>query len=150
MAQVATGVRHLLSRPSVYDFFQNLVGVTASRDRWVRDFVKPFPGARILDIGCGTGEIRRHLPEAIDYLGFDLSEAYIASARKRHGSLGRFECRRVEDFAKSDGMAGALGSRGGASFRMCAPRPEAYGQAGHRRSGIRTEPIRVIPLRGFA
>jgi SAM-dependent methyltransferase len=106
MAQVATGVRHVLSRPSVYDFFQNLVGVTASRDRWTREFVQPFAGARILDIGCGTGEIRRHLPDAIDYLGFDLSEAYIASARRRYGPLGRFECRRVEDFAKPDGNAG--------------------------------------------
>lgn len=99
MSQVTSGLRKPLAIPGVYDFFLNLVGVPAARIRWIQDFLKPFAGARILDIGCGTAELLRYLPESVDYTGFDMSEAYIDSARKRYGHRGHFTCAAVEQFA---------------------------------------------------
>ena len=71
------------------------VGLTKERKLWIRDFLKPFAGARILDIGCGTAEILRHLPLDVDYSGFDMSRAYIDAARRAHGARGRFVCSTV-------------------------------------------------------
>jgi cyclopropane fatty-acyl-phospholipid synthase-like methyltransferase len=41
-------------------------------------------GLRFLDIGCGTGELAKFIDPA-DYVGIDLSEEYIADARKHYG-----------------------------------------------------------------
>jgi SAM-dependent methyltransferase len=106
MSQVTSGLRRVLAHPAVYDFFQNLVGASACRIRWTHDFLKPFSGARILDIGCGTAQLLRHLPADIDYTGFDMSEEYIEAARKRYGDRGRFSCDRVLATAEGDSETG--------------------------------------------
>jgi SAM-dependent methyltransferase len=46
---------------------------------------------RVLDIGCGPGDMLNYLP-AVHYVGFDASEAYIARARQRFGRRGQFYC----------------------------------------------------------
>jgi SAM-dependent methyltransferase len=99
MAEIRSGVRHLLARPRLYDWFQHLVGANAWRRRFVRDFVLPVlrRGDRVIDIGCGTGDLLEHLPRDLSYVGFDRNEAYVAAARKRFaGRDARFECRSVE------------------------------------------------------
>ena len=58
-------LRAVLSSPVVFDVFQNLVGADGFRRKYVREFIHPAPGARILDIGCGTGAILTYLPEEI-------------------------------------------------------------------------------------
>lgn len=118
MAQTVKGVLGILSHPRIYDFFQDLVGAAAIRDRWVREFLKPFAGARILDIGCGTGDMLRFLPRPIDYLGFDTSEAYIDAARNRFGGQGRFECSRVDEFASAQAEAGKRRQAGSFDLAM--------------------------------
>jgi len=104
MSQINSGIRRLLALPAVYDLFQDLVGARALRQRWIRDCLKPFPGARILDIGCGTAEILPLLPEDVSYTGFDMSPAYIEAAKKRYGGRGTFTCETVEAFAPGDGF----------------------------------------------
>jgi SAM-dependent methyltransferase len=98
MSEVSTGVRRILRVPAIYNLFIDLVGAGEARIRWVRDFLQPFPGARILDIGCGTAEMLGLLPADVDYTGFDMSEAYIDAAKRRYGTRGRFTCAKVEAF----------------------------------------------------
>jgi cyclopropane fatty-acyl-phospholipid synthase-like methyltransferase len=50
---------------------------------------------KILDIGCGTGEILEYLPR-VDYFGIDLSMEYIHSAVDRYGDRGEFRVGRAE------------------------------------------------------
>lgn len=100
MSQKTDGLHAVLSHPRIYDLLQNLLGAKRSRTRLIRDHIRPRPGDRILDIGCGTGELFSQLPEGLHYVGFDLSEDYIAAARQRH-QQARFECMDVADYRVS-------------------------------------------------
>lgn len=90
MAQITSGLRAVLSSPTVYDTFQRLMGGHVGRTDFARHMVRATAGARILDIGCGTGDLLAYLPDGLDYHGWDISDDYIAAARARFGHRGRF------------------------------------------------------------
>src|SRR5512133_194816 len=94
MAQITSGVRAIFSNPSVYSVFQNIMGAHRSRTDLVEGFIKPFPGCAILDIGCGPADILAYFPET-DYWGYDISDVYIAKAKKRFGTQGHFFCKEL-------------------------------------------------------
>lgn len=76
-----SGIRSLLTHPWIYNTYQNLVGATRGR-KWVSEqFWRVQPGQKIVDIGCGPGNVVRHLPPDVKYVGFDVSEEYIGHAR---------------------------------------------------------------------
>jgi SAM-dependent methyltransferase len=80
----------ILSVPSAYRLFTRLV----TRDGWrihVDEHVKPLPGEKVLDIGCGPADILNYLPN-VNYTGVDISPDYIEAAKKRFGERGRFLC----------------------------------------------------------
>lgn len=89
-------VREILSVPAIYRAFQGLIGGNARRN-YARQYLRLEPGMRVLDIGCGPGDIVSCLDPSIDYTGVDLSPAYIASARKIFGTRGRFFNESVND-----------------------------------------------------
>lgn len=80
----------ILSLPGGYRLFQRLVGGDL-KERYVAEYVKPRAGDKILDIGCGPGDMLGYLP-AVDYLGLDISPEYIEAAKRRFGTAGRFLC----------------------------------------------------------
>jgi SAM-dependent methyltransferase len=80
----------LLSLPAVYRCFRLAVMGDSGRI-YVSDYVKPVAGEKVLDMGCGPGDIMSYLP-AVDYLGFDINADYIEAARERFGKRGRFFC----------------------------------------------------------
>ena len=100
MAQTTKGVRAVLSIPAVYETFQKAVGSPRVRRELVENYVKPSPGLRVLDVGCGPGDLIEYLP-GVAYTGTDLSAAYIESARRRFGDRGRYFVGRVSDLDAS-------------------------------------------------
>ena len=92
-SQITTGIRSILSLPSVYESFQNLLGAKQGRTILAQRYIKAFSGMKILDIGCGTGSILEFLPSQITYHGYDIREKYIAHAQARFGNRGVFTCR---------------------------------------------------------
>ncbi|MDP1997632.1 MAG: class I SAM-dependent methyltransferase [Gallionella sp.] len=86
----------ILEQPAVYKLFSTLVGAQNSQSVFVKQYVRPVVGNRILDIGCGPGNILDHLPQ-VDYFGFDFNPSYIESAVQRYGHRGKFFCQRVSE-----------------------------------------------------
>jgi SAM-dependent methyltransferase len=96
MAQKTWGIRAVLSNPVVYEAFQRVVGSTRVRRHLVNNYVSSRPGLRVLDIGCGPGDLIKYLP-GVAYTGIDLSTVYIESARRRFGDRGRFFVKGVSE-----------------------------------------------------
>ena len=101
-AQDESGLKRVLSAAPVYQAFQNLVGARRLYRRLVREHIRPAPGMRVLDVGCGPAEILGELSDDVTYLGFDLSERYIEAARKRWGPRGTFRCAPVNEVTVRD------------------------------------------------
>jgi SAM-dependent methyltransferase len=99
-------MKSVLRHPALYQAYQNAGGFFGARIKAIADYLTLRPGIRVIDIGCGPGYILRHLPEHIEYIGFDIDEAYIAYARKCFGHLGTFQCRQF-DAAAAKELAGA-------------------------------------------
>lgn len=89
--------RRSLSTPAVYDLYQRMVGAPQMISRFVRDYIRPTSGSRLLDVGCGTGAVVPYLPRDIDLLGIDISDRYIRAATERYGDRGVFRCADASD-----------------------------------------------------
>ena len=103
MSQRTTGLRAVLSSAAVYQGLQDLLGGRRFQHRLVSEFVRPRAGMRLLDIGCGTAALLEHLPAEVAYHGFDLSDRYIAAARRRWGRRGQFWQASVADAPRLTG-----------------------------------------------
>lgn len=90
-------MKSLLSFPSVYEWFQRLLGAKRSRERLCTEHLKIKKGERVLDIGCGPATILQTLNEDIHYVGIDLSQSYIDQARARFGNRATFLCCPVDE-----------------------------------------------------
>jgi ubiquinone/menaquinone biosynthesis C-methylase UbiE len=47
----------------------------------VDDHLRPRDGQTIIDLGCGTGDLARMLPESVTYVGIDHNPAYLSPAQ---------------------------------------------------------------------
>ncbi|OGI04818.1 MAG: hypothetical protein A2Y25_04325 [Candidatus Melainabacteria bacterium GWF2_37_15] len=84
----------LLAKPLIYKLFKQIISSKKHRNNLIKKFgIKP--GDKILDIGCGTGDILEYLPENIDYTGFDINKKYIDAAQKQFKNRGKFFCEEV-------------------------------------------------------
>lgn len=94
MPQIIQGIRSILSIPAVYRLFGVLIGSASYRQVLARQYICPKSRDRVLDIGCGPGDMFPYLPN-VEYLGFDLSQKYIQAARSRFGDRATFVCESV-------------------------------------------------------
>lgn len=91
----------ILDNPSVFRIFQSALGSHRCAQVLVRRYLRPAPGCRVLDLGCGAGKILSYFP-TLQYTGVDLSPKAIASAQKHFGTKARFVCADVFDFLRQD------------------------------------------------
>src|SRR5438552_4181241 len=63
-------IRSVLAFPQAYNLFFQVIGAPERSRILVRDYIRPRPGDRILEIGCGPGTIIPYLPKT-EYVGFD-------------------------------------------------------------------------------
>ena len=87
-------IRPILNRPFFYEFYHQLIGANYRSHVLVDEYIRPQQGDRILDVGCGPGNMLPYFPEC-HYLGVDANPAYIETARKRYGHRGKFVQERV-------------------------------------------------------
>jgi len=91
----------ILKNPLIYWSYQKLVGGATARRFFIENHVKPIEEEKILDIGCGPGNILDFLPN-MDYYGFDIDKNYIDSAKRNYGERGTFICANMHEFVVPD------------------------------------------------
>ena len=84
-----------LSVPWVYAVYQRIVGAPGCHQRFMESYVRPKPGDRVVDLGCGLGAGIEYLPSGVFYVGVDISHEYIQAARDKFGGRGIFVCASV-------------------------------------------------------
>jgi SAM-dependent methyltransferase len=89
-----------LAKPKVYSKVMKLIS-RRDGDLYIANFLAVEPSQRILDIGCGPANILDHL-SGVEYTGIDISDKYIASARRKFQDKAVFHCTTVEDFPEFD------------------------------------------------
>lgn len=91
MSQKTGGAYALTQNPRIYAAIQTALGGARARRILVSEYLRPQPGARVLDVGCGSASL---LPDlgAVDYVGVDLNPRHIEEARRLHGAAGAFHC----------------------------------------------------------
>lgn len=96
-AQVTSGLRSILSSPVIFNIYQWLIGSDDFMKRYVSEYIKPKPNDKIIDIGCGTAQVLKFLPEDVNYTGYDLSIEYLSYASKKYKDRGKFFCKRISN-----------------------------------------------------
>jgi SAM-dependent methyltransferase len=89
--KIIAKISTILSLPAGYRLFRWVVGGDFAWKIYLAEHVKPAPGDKILDIGCGPADVLNYLPE-VNYTGLDISPKYICAAKERFGFRGRFYC----------------------------------------------------------
>lgn len=84
-------LRTVLKSPIIYTSYQKLVGGYRARKKFIEDYLNIGPTDKLLDFGCGPGDILQFLPK-LNYTGVDIDPIYIEKANEKYGSRGRFIC----------------------------------------------------------
>jgi SAM-dependent methyltransferase len=95
VGQANSGLYSLLKHPALFNAVQRVVRSDA-RKILVDEYIKPRPGDRLLDIGCGPGGMVPYL-EDVEFTGVDPEPAYVDLARATYGARGTFMCAGVND-----------------------------------------------------
>jgi SAM-dependent methyltransferase len=73
----------ILKVPFVYRSLTLLVSPASLAADTVRDFLDVADGSRVLDLGCGYGEIAKYFVGRTEYVGIDSNQGYIDEANLR-------------------------------------------------------------------
>lgn len=84
-------LKSLLQYQPIFSLFQKLIATDRIKLLLVQN-AKLKPGFKVLDVGCGFGNLLEFLPKNISYVGIDISQNYINYVKKRYNSKGRFIC----------------------------------------------------------
>ena len=80
MDQKTKGLYGLTQAPWFYRTFQLVLGAKGARTDLCNNYLKPRPGEKVLDLGCGPGVLRPSLG-TVDYVGVDLNASHVEAAR---------------------------------------------------------------------
>jgi SAM-dependent methyltransferase len=87
--ETSNPIWQLLKIPKLYDLVQHVAGTDRVHREFVDRYVRPHKGARVLDLGCGTGDLLACFND-VEYIGIDFNEDYVSVARQRYAGKGSF------------------------------------------------------------
>lgn len=79
----------ILGNAQGWQLFKAVTGGKSEMSTIARDYLNTSSGQKILDVGCGFGDMVDYTGSAT-YVGVDLSPEYIAHAKRHHGQQGEF------------------------------------------------------------
>ena len=74
----------LLSNTFVYKTFKSLVSPPAMERKTINEFLNVADNSKVLDLGCGYGDIARFFVNRCQYVGVDSNVGYINEAKRRN------------------------------------------------------------------
>ncbi len=77
------GIYGLLRISVAYDLLQRLLGSKRGLEIFVNEYIRPFRGASVLDIGAGTGSIFAQLGD-VSYFGIEPNQRYVDDFNARY------------------------------------------------------------------
>ena len=89
-------MKRILKYPFFYNFYQITIGCRPFLKRFANDYLKIDTNQKVLDLGCGTGNVCCFLPQNIDYVGIDISPKYIEYASKKYSKF-KFLCKSLAE-----------------------------------------------------
>ena len=93
----------LLGSSLGYRTFRKVIKADRSTGVIADEYLRVPPDGRILDVGCGNGDLARFVPPGSQYVGIDHNASYIASANRAPGQGNvRFVDADVGDLARLD------------------------------------------------
>lgn len=95
-------IRKILGFAFMYDLFGKIIAPSGEkRFDFVRDYVGDVSGLRILDLGCGTCYVLRHIQGEKEYVGIDMNGRYIEAAKREFAErrTASFFCMDLNAFA---------------------------------------------------
>jgi len=141
-----------------YDLINDVLSLGLDRAwrRTTRRALAARPGARILDLGCGTGDLGRPLADRATVVGLDLSRPMLLRARAKDGPAPRLHLVEGNAFALPFAAGAFDGALSGFVLRNLRDLAAAFGELARvvRRGGRValvdiTGPSRPILRRGF-
>ena len=99
---VNSGIRKILENPLVYNLFHNITGGNSFRKKYFENYFSLKNGARVLDIGCGSGVMLRNISGELEYYGVDFEESYIDFCKDKFGERGTFIHQKVGEEIRTD------------------------------------------------
>lgn len=90
MSHINTGIRKILENPIVYNLFHTITGGNNFRKEYFKKYFSLEKGAKVLDIGCGSGVMLQNISTEIEYYGVDFEQSYIDFCKKKYGNRGQF------------------------------------------------------------
>lgn len=83
------GIHSLLRFNFIYNLVQTLLGSKHCRDIFIKEYVKPANGQKILDFGCGTGTLFEELKNLKDltYYGIEPNVRYVEACQNLYGNF---------------------------------------------------------------
>lgn len=113
-------------QPPIWDaeqYRQRHAFVFQSSQDLVHDWLAPQPGERILDLGCGTGELSARMAECgAEVLGIDSAASMIGAARASHPRV-RFEVQDAHHLAYSQEFSAVFSN---AALHWMKPLPAVF------------------------
>jgi 2-polyprenyl-3-methyl-5-hydroxy-6-metoxy-1,4-benzoquinol methylase len=100
-----SGLRTFLTNPTVYVFFQRLLGGRGVGAFLATNFWKLKGGETVVDIGCASGFVLDYMPVDVRYYGVDISKKYIDAAQKKFSARGNFLLGTAQDLLNNGGNA---------------------------------------------
>jgi ubiquinone/menaquinone biosynthesis C-methylase UbiE len=88
----------ILGTHTGFKVFKRAIASDRAMGVFAQEYIKAQPGERILDAGCGVGDMREYLPD-VDYTGIDLNPDYIEGAKRRYTDGAQFLNASVDDLA---------------------------------------------------
>jgi SAM-dependent methyltransferase len=95
------GLHSVLAASPVYRASQVILGQPARHRVFVEKYIRPTSGMRVLDVGCGPGDMLSLMPDT-DYVGFDMNPRYIERAQRRFAGQAEFHCSDVTEAGVGD------------------------------------------------